>query len=223
LVERNLAKVEVESSRLFSRSKFGEWKSEKREAECFPFSCLEFPAQDHGAIAKRLCPGLQIQLARFDSGSRGAPQTGPPPPRAPFVWRRSVPAWSQSVLRVQNTRMLVDKNSSGPLRLEFGGIWLSRDGVLHRDDDAETRLHPHQLQAEPAQPRVGRLVVDHARILLRMPGTPCRRSPPRRVGRAVLCGALVPGAGVEPAHLSVANFKSATSTSFVTRARLTGS
>ena|GEM_PF-3025258 len=46
LVERNLAKVEVESSRLFCRSRF------------------------FGAIAKRLCTGLQIRVGRFDSGSR---------------------------------------------------------------------------------------------------------------------------------------------------------
>lgn len=40
-----------------------------------------------GAIAKRLCNGLQIRLARFDSGSRlqlfipiATPRTGPPRP-----------------------------------------------------------------------------------------------------------------------------------------------
>ena len=45
LVERNLAKVEVASSRLVSRSR-------------------------NGAIAKWLCTGLQIRLRRFDSASR---------------------------------------------------------------------------------------------------------------------------------------------------------
>jgi hypothetical protein len=59
LVERNLAKVEVESSRLFSRSKFKE-----REAKASLF------CQEIGAIANRLCNGLQIRLAQFDSGSR---------------------------------------------------------------------------------------------------------------------------------------------------------
>jgi hypothetical protein len=59
LVERNLAKVEVESSRLFSRSKM-----RKREAKASLFH------SKIGAIAKRLCAGLQIRLARFDSGSR---------------------------------------------------------------------------------------------------------------------------------------------------------
>ncbi len=59
LVERNLAKVEVESSRLFSRS-----KSREREAKASLF------CQESGAIANRLCNGLQIRLAQFDSGSR---------------------------------------------------------------------------------------------------------------------------------------------------------
>ena len=45
LVERNLAKVEVASSRLVSRS-------------------------TDGAIAKWPCTGLQIRLRRFDSASR---------------------------------------------------------------------------------------------------------------------------------------------------------
>ena len=61
LVERNLAKVEVESSRLFSRSRFP-----KREASASLFR----QSSQHGAIAKRLCPGLQIRLVQFDSGSR---------------------------------------------------------------------------------------------------------------------------------------------------------
>ena len=60
MVERNLAKVEVESSRLFSRSRFC-----KREALASLFAGLLI-----GAIANRLCNGLQIRLARFDSGSR---------------------------------------------------------------------------------------------------------------------------------------------------------
>ena len=58
LVERNLAKVEVASSSLVSRSK------STREATASLFR------QRHGAIAKRLCTGLQIRLAQFDSGSR---------------------------------------------------------------------------------------------------------------------------------------------------------
>ncbi len=59
LVERNLAKVEVESSRLFSRSIFNKKGSAK-----LPFF------HSNGAIANRLCNGLQIRLAQFDSGSR---------------------------------------------------------------------------------------------------------------------------------------------------------
>ena len=73
MVERNLAKVEVASSSLVSRSKLLDGK---KEATGFLFSChnvAALPAQRsarHGAIAKRLCNGLQIRLARFDSGSR---------------------------------------------------------------------------------------------------------------------------------------------------------
>ena len=59
LVERNLAKVEVESSRLFCRS-----KEFRGKAGLSLFSCKR------GAIAKRLCTGLQIRVGRFDSGSR---------------------------------------------------------------------------------------------------------------------------------------------------------
>jgi hypothetical protein len=59
LVERNLAKVEVESSRLFSRSKL---EKGKQKASLFH--------SKFGAIAKRLCAGLQIRIAQFDSGSR---------------------------------------------------------------------------------------------------------------------------------------------------------
>jgi hypothetical protein len=78
LVERNLAKVEVESSRLFSRSNFP-----KREAQASLF--CEVKLVQLGAIAKRLCNGLQIRLARFDSGSRlhFFSPTAPPTPR----WR----------------------------------------------------------------------------------------------------------------------------------------
>jgi hypothetical protein len=64
LVERNLAKVEVASSSLVSRSSSAE-KGKLR----LPFFVAEFRRRD-GAIAKRLCNGLQIRLARFDSGSR---------------------------------------------------------------------------------------------------------------------------------------------------------
>ena len=52
MVERNLAKVEVASSRLVSRSKA---------------RVLE---KNGGAIAKWLCTGLQIRSQRFDSASR---------------------------------------------------------------------------------------------------------------------------------------------------------
>ena len=63
MVERNLAKVEVESSRLFSRSNF-----HKKGKQSLPFFVRGMRV--FGAVAKRLCPGLQIRLVRFDSGPR---------------------------------------------------------------------------------------------------------------------------------------------------------
>ena len=63
MVERNLAKVEVESSSLFSRS-----KSKGQHFKMLPFLVGKYEIQ--GAVTKRLCTGLQIRLARFDSGPR---------------------------------------------------------------------------------------------------------------------------------------------------------
>lgn len=63
MVERNLAKVEVESSSLFSRS-----NSKASTSKCWPFLLEMF--ERYGAVTKRLCTGLQIRLARFDSGPR---------------------------------------------------------------------------------------------------------------------------------------------------------
>ncbi len=60
LVERNLAKVEVASSSLVSRSKI--------VVEGKPR--LPFFASSYGALAKRLCTGLQIRRGRFDSATR---------------------------------------------------------------------------------------------------------------------------------------------------------
>ena len=67
LVERNLAKVEVASSNLVSRS------SLKKGSPASLFCRLhqrDLRVGESGAIAKRLCNGLQIRLVRFDSGSR---------------------------------------------------------------------------------------------------------------------------------------------------------
>ncbi len=70
LVERNLAKVEVASSRLVSRSKF------RGKPSAFPFQFQAVQSVEcvlHmsiGAVAKRLCTGLQIHVGRFDSGPR---------------------------------------------------------------------------------------------------------------------------------------------------------
>jgi hypothetical protein len=65
LVERNLAKVEVESSSLFSRSKF-----KGQHFKMLPFLVGKYEKKKEGAVTKRLCTGLQIRLARFDSGPR---------------------------------------------------------------------------------------------------------------------------------------------------------
>ena len=61
LVEHDLAKVGVASSSLVSRSKF-----------LYSLFCGYKPekAAVFGALAKRLCSGLQIRLVRFDSGTR---------------------------------------------------------------------------------------------------------------------------------------------------------
>lgn len=45
---------------------------------------LPFFVKVHGAIAKRLCTGLQIRLAQFDSGSRLHMKQRLSPPREGF-------------------------------------------------------------------------------------------------------------------------------------------
>jgi hypothetical protein len=84
LVERNLAKVEVESSRLFSRSRI-----QKREAHKASFFYSKLPLRlsgrnlcaqhgfefavtirSRGGVAKWLCSGLQSRLRRFDPDPR---------------------------------------------------------------------------------------------------------------------------------------------------------
>ena len=63
LVERNLAKVEVASSSLVSRSRF-QWHF-FIEAMSLP----EPPAKLVGLMAEWSCNGLQIRVRRFDSDS----------------------------------------------------------------------------------------------------------------------------------------------------------
>jgi hypothetical protein len=72
LVERNLAKVEVESSRLFSRSNS---KGQHVKMLSFFFGATVITLWHawktrQGAVAKRLCSGLQIHPGRFDSAPR---------------------------------------------------------------------------------------------------------------------------------------------------------
>ncbi len=83
LVERNLAKVEVASSNLVSRSRFrpgpfqagrAGQKPRPNRGFCFPGQCFfgtDFPViQFHGAVAEWLCSGLQLRIRRFDSDPR---------------------------------------------------------------------------------------------------------------------------------------------------------
>ena len=68
MVERNLAKVEVESSRLFSRSKFREDIASRLIRHITGrVSCSKITS---GEVAKRLCSGLQSRLDGFDSRPR---------------------------------------------------------------------------------------------------------------------------------------------------------
>jgi hypothetical protein len=62
LVERNLAKVEVASSRLVSRSRSAREGPRSRAQRAFP---LYF-----GGMAEWSCSGLQSRVRRFDSDSR---------------------------------------------------------------------------------------------------------------------------------------------------------
>ena len=73
LVERNLAKVEVASSRLVSRSRFSGKLFSCERSGTTRFAIHIAAGSGFGAIAKRLCSGLQIRLAQFDSGSRLQP------------------------------------------------------------------------------------------------------------------------------------------------------
>jgi hypothetical protein len=65
LVERNLAKVEVASSSLVSRSNFKDHSIE-RGARCSQSNARK----SYGAVAEWLCTGLQIRERRFDSDPR---------------------------------------------------------------------------------------------------------------------------------------------------------
>ena len=67
LVERNLAKVEVGSSRLLSRSRF---PGGKRMSLRFPLLVSKSARSNRGGVAKWLCSGLQSRLRRFDSDPR---------------------------------------------------------------------------------------------------------------------------------------------------------
>ena len=80
MVERNLAKVKVGSSRLLSRSRILKGTACSRSPSLFPVSStrrggrvvMQRPANPRfsGAMAEWSCSGLQIRLRRFDSGSR---------------------------------------------------------------------------------------------------------------------------------------------------------
>jgi hypothetical protein len=66
LVERNLAKVEVASSSLVSRSKIFKWGK-----SCFPLVvCSQSDGGTTGEVAEWSCSGLQSRGRRFDSDPR---------------------------------------------------------------------------------------------------------------------------------------------------------
>lgn len=66
MVERNLAKVEVASSSLVSRSKH------QGEVLHFPLLMFRVHSSEHtsGEVAEWLCSGLQLRVRRFDSDPR---------------------------------------------------------------------------------------------------------------------------------------------------------
>ena len=68
LVERNLAKVEVASSRLVSRSRFQGLAICRIRHD--PMEAVGPAVQYNGAMAEWLCSGLQSRVPRFDSESR---------------------------------------------------------------------------------------------------------------------------------------------------------
>ena len=76
MVERNLAKVEVASSRLVSRSKYSEGKRCVAPFSLFHFSdgvspsCPMLFGCGTGGVAEWLCSGLQSRVRRFDSDPR---------------------------------------------------------------------------------------------------------------------------------------------------------
>src|SRR5690606_7432966 len=106
LVEHDLAKVGVASSSLVSRSSFS----------------LFF--NDFGAIAKRLCTGLQIHVGRFDSGSR-LQDFGDP------TLRRT--AWQEApVVKLVDTRDLKSLGLTAvPVRFRPGAPFKTSATPLH--------------------------------------------------------------------------------------------
>ena len=136
-----------------------------------------------------------------------------------FRCNGSVSTRPEVVPDIENARMQLHKQFGGVLWFEVGCVRLCCNSVLHGHDHVEAWLDAHQLRTKASEPRMRRLVVNHSQILIRTPREACRRLSHRCVGASGVRSTLVPGAGIEPAHLSVANFKSATSTNFVTRAR----
>ena len=68
LVERNLAKVEVASSSLVSRSSWLHANVARRLLSRAPFQ--DWPAAPPGGVAEWSCSGLQSRVRRFDSDPR---------------------------------------------------------------------------------------------------------------------------------------------------------
>ena len=105
MVERNLAKVEVESSRLFSRSRIPRRLSLLLLMRHITRR-LSSSTLSSGEVAKRLCSGLQSRLDGFDSRPRLQNQDN----------RRLMPAIVISGLTFSNCR-----NASCPAALQEAG------------------------------------------------------------------------------------------------------
>ena len=109
MVERNLAKVEVGSSRLLSRSRiprnndlqalflFLFQPASRVTTGLGRFAPRRFPQAEfpHGGVAKWLCSGLQSRLRRFDSD-----------PRLQILQCFSMPPCSARVVKLVDTRDL---------------------------------------------------------------------------------------------------------------------
>ncbi len=149
MVERNLAKVEVESSRLFSRSKFREDMTSRLIRHITGrVSCSKITS---GEVAKRLCSGLQSRLDGFDSRPRLQIVSSTGPVQGPFAFPARLSAirviWICVALRQHTTeRSHRSKMGSGEVAKRLcSGLQSRRDRF-----DSCPRLHIPSSFSPPA-------------------------------------------------------------------------